>query len=126
MVNLWDFSEMCKAPVFSSSTFGVFGFLENLFYKVWNPCGIFVWLCSSHRYKPRGGNLVPFGPPSHRERSDVAVSRSGRPERAISKPNLPFTVPSVPNLADTVPLVLPCTSSKETLSPPLLIIPPTL
>ena len=39
-VNFGNFSEMCKAPVISSSTFGSLGFLKILFCKVWS---FWVW-----------------------------------------------------------------------------------
>ena len=68
---IWDHLDQLSLAEHSLSTFGIFAFLKILFYKVWDPCGIFVLLCSSHRYKPSGGNLVPFGAPSNRERDDA-------------------------------------------------------
>ena len=71
-VNFGDFSEMRKTLVISSSTFAIFGFLKILHCKVSNPWVILVVLCCSRRYERSGGNPSPFGPPSHRERDDVA------------------------------------------------------
>ena len=71
-MKFWDFSEKGKTPVFSSSTFGAFGFLKILLYKVWNLGVILVLLCCFRRYEPSGENRLPFVAPGHRERDDAA------------------------------------------------------